>query len=201
MRQVFLGHAWAVFGGAAVFAATAALAEPHRYELDPEHTTLAFTVHHLGFADTLGVFTDVAGTFTYDMDTQALSDLTVTVQTASIESFNAARDEHVRNPDFLNVAQLPVMTFTADGGTPISETTGTVTGTLTLLGQSRPLTLDVTLNKAGPYPFGHQRFVLGISARTSVKRSDFGMTYAVAGDIVGDQVDVIIETEAMRIED
>ncbi|EFO33766.1 protein YceI [Roseibium sp. TrichSKD4] len=176
-----------------------ARAEPHRYELDPEHTTVAFTVKHIGFADTLGLFTNVQGEFVYDMETQELSDLNVTVETPSVGTFNAARDNHVRNKDFLDAEKHPVMIFTADTGTPTSETEGTVSGMLQLRGNSVPLTLDVTLNRAAEYPFGHKRFVLGISARGTLKRSDFGMTYAVDNGLVGDDVNIIIETEAMRM--
>ena len=182
-------------------ATSQALAEPHRYEIDPTHTTISFLVDHIGYADTLGLFLEFEGGFTYDMETQELSDVEITVQTASVESFNEARDNHVRNQDFLNVEAFPVMTFTAEGGTPQSDTTGTVEGNLTLLGQTHPLLLDVTLNKAADYPFGHQRFTLGISARGTVQRSAYGMTYAVDNGLVGDEVQLIIETEAMRIED
>ncbi|MEL7525609.1 MAG: YceI family protein [Pseudomonadota bacterium] len=185
---------------ALALAATPALAEPHRYELDPTHTTIAFMVDHIGYADTLGVFLEFEGGFTYDMDTQELSDVEITVQTASVQSFNEARDNHVRNKDFLDVEQFPVMTFTADGGTPASDTTGTVTGNLTLLGKTQPLTLDVTLKKAADYPFGHKRFTLGISARGTVERSAYGMNYAVENGFVGDEVQLIIETEAMRVD-
>ena len=181
-------------------AATPALSEPHRYELDPTHTTIAFMVDHLGYADTLGLFLEFEGGFTYDMETQELSDVSVTVKTASVESFNDARDNHVRNKDFLDVEQFPVMSFTASGGTPASDTNGTVEGELTLLGQTQPLTLDVTLKKAADYPFGHSRFTLGISARGTVVRSQYGMNYAVDNGFVGDEVQLIIETEAMRVE-
>ncbi|MTI44315.1 polyisoprenoid-binding protein YceI [Roseibium hamelinense] len=176
-----------------------AYAAPFKYELDPAHTSVAFLVDHLGYAKTLGFFQDVSGSFVYDLETQVLSDVEITVKTASVESFNEARDNHVRNSDFLNVAEFPAMTFTADGGTPSTDTTGTVTGTLTLLGQSQPLELDVTLNKAFEYPFGHGRFTLGLSVRGTLLRSDFGMTYAVDNGFVGDNVDIIIETEAMRM--
>jgi len=181
-------------------ASTPALAEPHRYELDPEHTTIAFLVDHLGYAETLGLFLEFEGGFTYDMETRELSDLSVTVKTASVNSFNEARDGHVRSKDFLNVEAFPVMTFTAASGTPKSDTEGTVEGTLTLLGQSHPLQLDVSLNKAARYPFGHGRFTLGISARGTVTRSQYGMTYAVDNGFVGDEVQLILETEAMRVE-
>ncbi|MCV0424075.1 MAG: YceI family protein [Roseibium sp.] len=195
MTRLFAGIAALTLG------ATAALGEPHRYELDPEHTTIAFLVDHLGYADTLGLFLTFEGGFTYDMDTQDLSDVIITVQTASVESFNEARDGHVRSGDFLNVETFPVMTFTATGGTPTSATTGTVEGELNLLGQTHPLTLDVTLNKAAKYPFGHGRFTLGLSARGTVTRSAYGMTYAVDNGFVGDEVQLILETEAMRIDE
>lgn len=177
-----------------------AFAEPHRYELDPEHTTVAFTVQHLSYADTLGVFGEVSGGFTYDMETQELSDVTVTVSSASLNTLNEARDNHVRSGDFLAVDDHPTITFVADGGTPESETEGTVTGTLTLLGETQPLTLNVSLVGEGPYPFGHERFVLGVSARGSLNRSDFGMSYGVDNGLVGDEVQLLIETEAMRVE-
>lgn len=179
---------------------TPAWAEPHRYELDPTHTVVSFTIEHIGYSDTLGIFGDVEGTFTYDMDTQQLSALEVRVATPSVDTFNDARDGHVRNADFLNVSAHPVMTFTADSGDAASDTAGSVTGDLTILGVTRPLTLDVTLNKAAEYPFGHRRFTLGISATGSLNRSAFGMAYGVDNGLVGDQVDIVIETEAMRME-
>ena len=180
--------------------AAPAMAEPARYELDPEHTTVAFLVDHVGYAATLGQFAEVEGTFTYDEETQELSELSVTVTTASVTTLHEARDAHVRSDDFLGVEAYPQMTFRADGGTPQDEASGTVTGELTLLGETRPLTLEVTLNKAGEYPFGHGRFVLGVSARAAIDRSDFGMTYGVENGLVGDRVEIVIETEAMRIE-
>ncbi len=188
--------------GALALAATAlpVQAAPERYELDPEHTTVAFLIAHVGYAATLGRFTEVEGGFTYDRETQELTDLTVTVNTDSLDTDNDARDGHVKSGDFLDTGAHPTMTFTAEGGTPASADKGTVEGTLTLLGQARPLVLDVTLNKAGAYPFGHKRFVLGISGRGSVKRSDYGMTYGVANGLVGDTVSLIIETEGMRME-
>ena len=185
---------------AATFAAASAYAEPAQYELDPAHTTVYFTIDHVGFAGTLGIFGDVSGTFTYDMETQDLSDVAVTITAASVNTFNEARDGHVRNGDFLDVAAHPEITFTADGGTASSETAGSVTGDLTILGQTQPVTLNVTLNRAAEYPFGHKRFVLGLSLDGTINRSDFGMTYAVDNGLVGDQVDIRVETEAMRID-
>jgi polyisoprenoid-binding protein YceI len=181
-------------------AASAAQADMARYELDPDHTTVYFTISHIGYADTLGIFGEVSGGFAYDADTRELGAVEVTIAAESINTFHRERDQHVRNSDFLDVSQYPEITFTANGGEAASATSGTVTGDLTILGQTRPVTLSVTLNKAAPYPFGHGREVLGLSLETEIRRSEFGMTYGVANGLVGDVVDINIETEAMKVE-
>jgi len=78
-----------------------ALAAPAQYELDPTHTTVMFTIDHVGYAATIGVFGEVAGTFTYDMDTQDLSNVQVAIAADSVNTFLEARDGHVRKRDFL----------------------------------------------------------------------------------------------------
>lgn len=178
----------------------AAQAEMARYELDPSHTAIYFTIDHVGYAKTLGIFPGVEGSFQYDTETQELGDVTVTIDAASVDTFHDGRNEHVRDADFLDVSNHPEITFTANGGTATSDTDGTVDGDLTILGETQPVTLDVTLNKADTYPFGHERFVLGLSMDTSIQRSNFGMTYGVENGLVGDTVDIKIETEAMRME-
>lgn len=185
---------------AGVVFSSATFAAPAQYELDPDHTGIMFTVDHVGYAGTFGHFLEATGSFTYDMETQTLSDVNVVIQSASLETFNDARDNHVQSGDFLNVSAHPEITFTATGGTPQSDTAGTVTGDLTILGQTQPMTLDVTLNKAAEYPFGHKRFVLGLSLRGELQRSAFGMTYGVENGLVGDTVSIQIETEAMRMD-
>lgn len=185
---------------AAAIGAAPVWSEPARYELDPEHTVVAFMVGHVGYSNVLGIFATVEGGFTYNTETQELSDLEVTMASDSFDTFLDARDEHVSSDDFLAVETHPTITFTADGGEPASDTQGTVTGELTLLGETNPLTLDVVLNKAEDYPFGHGRFTLGLTARGSLMRSDYGMTYGVENGLVGDEVRIIIETEAMRMD-
>ncbi len=178
----------------------AAQAEMTRYEIDPEHTVVAFFVDHVGYARVLGRFTDISGDFMYDPETRELGAVEVRVGTGSVASDHAARDGHVREGDFLDVAAHPEMVFVASGGTAASDTTGTVIGTLSLLGQENPLTLDVTLNKVAAYPFGHRRETVGLSARGTMMRSDWGMNYGVANGLVGDAVEIIIEVEAIAAE-
>lgn len=106
----------------------------------------------------------------------------------------------MRKKDFLWAEEHPVIRFTGTGAKPTGERTGIVSGDLTIRGVTRPVTLDVTWNRSGRYPFGDKHYAIGISARTTVKRSDFGMTYALEGDMVGDDVEILLEFEAIRQE-
>lgn len=173
-------------------------AEPARYELDPAHTTIAFLVEHIGYANTLGQFLQASGGYTFDADTGTLTALRVDVDTGSVDTHHAARDRHLKSGDFLGVEDHPAMTFTAGGARQTGESTFVVTGELTLLGTTRPLTLDATVNKRAPYPIGDRAEVMGVSARGMLKRSEFGMTYGVADNLVGDDVQIVIEIEARR---
>lgn len=169
-----------------------------KFSLDASHTTIAFLIEHIGYARTLGQFSESSGTFGFDPQTRQISDVSIMVQTASVNSGNEARDKHVRNKDFLNVKKFPTMQFTAQSGSIDESGEGILNGELTLLDTTQPLALNIKLNKADNYPFGHKKFTLGISARAELKRSDYGMQYGVANGLVGDIVELIIETEAMQ---
>lgn len=181
---------------ALLFSPMAAKAEPVTFDLDPTHTTVAFWVDHIGYARTLGWFTEVTGSFAYDAEANTVSDIRVEVNPASVFTNDKRRDDHVRNKDFLHVEEFPAIVFTASSGEVTGETTGVISGELQLLGETRPVSVEVTLNKDEAYPFGHKKRTLGISAEAVVKRSEFGMDYALGG-IVGDEVTVMIEVEAI----
>ncbi|MGF1561224.1 MAG: YceI family protein [Geminicoccaceae bacterium] len=178
----------------------AAHAEPARYDVDPEHASVAFEVTHLDYYTQVGMFTDVAGGFTFDPETQSLSDLEVVIQTESVFTGLEKRDEHLRSADFLNIGEFPEMTFTMTDAQAVSETEGTVTGDLTLLGVTKPVTLNVTLNKVAVYPFGHGKETVGIDATTTITRSEFGMSYFAQPGGVGDQIPIQIGLEAIIAE-
>ena len=189
----------------ALLTAGAANAAPKKYVIDPAHLSIGFLVDHAGYADILGMFRKATGEVTYDEETKTLSAATVTIDTESVFSNHEKRDEHLRSPDFLNTGEFPEMTFTLTGASATGDNTGTVEGELELLGRKHPVTLDVTLNKAAEYPFGgglfgSKPYALGISARGSFKRSTYGMTYGVEQGWVGDDVELIIEFEAVRQE-
>ncbi|OLO03906.1 YceI family protein [Salinicola socius] len=191
-----------------VFAATLALivsgaistaqAEPKRFEIDPDHFTIAFMVDHMGYENLLGQFLKGEGSFVYDRETQTLSEADVTIQAASVFTNLDARDHHVRGGDFLDAEDHPRLHFVATDFEPSSSTTGTLNGELTMLGRTEPVTLDVTLNKDEVYPFGHGRPTLGLSVRGALDRSDWGMDYGVGNGMVGDHVTLIFELEALE---
>ncbi len=176
-----------------------AQAAPARYEIDPAHFSVGFLVHHIGYADTLGMFLKGGGSFTFDETAPAVSDIEVTIQADSVFTNHDRRDKHVKGSDFLDVGDHPEIRFVGREARPTGENSGEVTGDLTILGVTRPITLEVTKNKIGDYPFGAgPPYVVGVSVRGTVKRSEFGMTYAVENGWVGDEVELIIEFEAIR---
>ncbi|MBA1149141.1 YceI family protein [Ectothiorhodospiraceae bacterium WFHF3C12] len=180
-------------------AAGSASAEPRTFRIDPAHFSIGFLVEHVGYADTLGMFETARGEFVYDEENRELHSGRVEITASSVYTNHAERDEHLRGEDFLHVDEHPDIVFEATGfEADEGANTGELTGRLTMLGQTRPVTLDVTLNKAAEYPFGHGEYTLGVSARATIRRSEWGMTYAVENGLVGDRVDLILEFEAIR---
>lgn len=168
------------------------------FEIDPNHTNVVFMVDHLGYSNLIGDFNDIAGTFVFDQDNVADSKVELVIQAASIDTDHEARDEHLRSPDFLNVEEFPEITFVSTAIEQTGDNTGKITGDLTILGEARPVTLDVTFNSVAPHPipFYEGVIVAGFSARAQVNRIDHGMTYGQGG--IGDVLDLIIEVEGHK---
>jgi len=175
-------------------------AQPAPYQLDPEHITVAFLVAHIGYAKVLGQFSSVAGSFRFDEAAGTIGDVEIIVETASVSTGHEARDRHLRSDDFLASERYPRMRFVAEGARRTGERTFEIEGQLELRGTTRPLTLAATLNKSGEYPLGDRAHVIGVSARGTLQRSEFGMTYAVDNGWVGDDVELLIELEARKSE-
>lgn len=154
--------------------ASNAMAAPETYEIDPTHSFINFSISHLGFSFLQGRFNDISGSFVYDADNPRANSITVEVKTASIDSNHAERDKHLRGKDFLNVDKYPTATFKTTSFEPKGED-GVLTGDLTLHGVTKPITIDVTFVGAGKDPWGGYR--RGYSGKTTIKRSDWGMTY------------------------
>ncbi|MDM0076562.1 YceI family protein [Variovorax sp. J2P1-59] len=177
--------------------ASRARAEPARYELDPNHITVAFMVDHLGYAKVLGMFRAARGSYSFDESTGTLGNVRIEVDTQSVFSNYARRDQHLKSADFLNASEFPRMVFTAATARRTGDRSFEIPGQLELLGRPQPLTLTATWNKSGPSPID-KVYTMGVSARGSFKRSSFGMNYGVSNEWVGDEVPLIIEFEAQR---
>jgi polyisoprenoid-binding protein YceI len=189
--------ALAIAAACLVAFAAPARAEPARYELDPDHITVAFLVDHLGYAKVLGQFRAARGSYRFDEATGALAEVRIEIDTQSVFSNHARRDQHLKSADFLNAAEFPRMVFTAASAKRSGERDFEIAGQLEMLGRAQPLTLTATWNKSGPSPLD-KAYTMGVSARGSFKRSSYGMNYGVANGWVGDEVPLIIEFEARR---
>ena len=186
--------------GASLIAATLATptvtqAAPADYEIDMAHTFVLFDVSHLGFSTMPGRFAEFSGEMTFDDENIENSTVAITINTASVDTYHAKRDEHLRSPDFFNAAEFPEMTFSSTAVKKTGDNTAQLMGDLTLLGVTKPVTLELTLNKAGVHPF-NKKTVAGFTAKGVIKRSDFGMKYGVPN--IGDDISLRLELEAIK---
>lgn len=173
--------------------APAAFAAPEKFLLDKPHTQVIFVVNHMGFSHSYGKFTDYEGAIALDTATPADSSVEVTIKTASLDLDDDKWNEHMKGKDFFDVEKFPTMTFKSTKVEVTGEKTANVTGDLTLLGVTKPVTLAVTQNGLGKHPM-KDVMATGFSGTATIKRSDFGMGYGIP--MVGDDVKVIIEVEA-----
>jgi polyisoprenoid-binding protein YceI len=172
-----------------------ARAEIEAYEFELPHTRVLFSVGHLGFSNSHGMFRDIEGGFEFNRSEPEKSKIDVTIKTASVDMGDAPWDKAVKGADYLNAEKFPVMSFVSRKIAITGDKTGRITGDLTLLGVTKPVTLDVTFNKADKHPFSG-KYVAGFSADGSINRSDFGMTSSIP--FVSDKVDIRIEVEGIR---
>lgn len=178
-------------------------AEMERWVIDEEHFAVGFLVDHIGFARVLGMFLRAEGHFLYNPETMEIGGGEWVIHTDSVFSNHDKRDEHLRGSDFLDVERYPRMVFRPQSWTPTADGAGRLTGSLELLGQTRPVTLDARINKIGRYPLPlgglfSRPEVLGASLRGTIRRSEWGMTYGVSRGLVGDEIELILEFEAQR---
>lgn len=164
------------------------------FNVDHDHTSLLFKINHLGVSNTVGRFNDFSGSFSLDTKDPAKSNISLTIQTASVDSGVKKRDDHLRSPDFFDATTFPTMTFVGKTYKKVSDTVFEVTGDFTLHGVTKPLTITVSKVGEGNDPWGG--FRQGWSTSFTVKRSDFGMNFMQGG--IGDVVTINVEVEGVR---
>lgn len=162
------------------------------YKLDPMHTIITWHINHFGFSNFSGKFMNVDGNLLLDEKNPENSKLSVTIPIAEINSGIAKLDKNLKSSDFFDVEKFPTASFVSNNIELICDKTAIVNGTLTLHGVSKPIALNVTLNKIGRNIF--QTKTAGFSATAVINRSDFGMTSYLPG--LSDEVSLEIEIEA-----
>lgn len=176
----------------AIFFCTFSAHATEIYKFDTNHTSINWSANHFGFSSPSGKFTDVDGTLTLDEASPQNSLVEIIIKTDSISTGNSKFDEHLKSPDFFYTEKFPTAKFVSTSVTPFGKTSAKVQGNLTLLGITKPVTLNVKVNKIGLNPI-NQKKTAGFSATTSIKRSQFGMEFGLPG--ISDEVKIAIESE------
>ncbi|MGP1276555.1 MAG: YceI family protein [Caulobacterales bacterium] len=194
MKTVFAAASLAAFLTAPMLGG-AALAEPVAYEFDRTHTAIRASWDHLGLSRQSIYFTDYEGVLLLDLEEPENSTVDVTFNLA--DGFWVGADQerfenHLESADLFNTAEHPTARFVATSFETEDGQTGTMTGDLTLLGQTHPVSLNVTLNFSGPHPMS-ERQTAGFSASGTLVRSEWGLGYAAP--FVSDEIELSIETE------
>ena len=166
------------------------------WQFDPFHTQVEFAAKHLGMMTVRGHFPEVNATGHIDPDNPEASSAEVTIETASIRTHNSQRDNDLRSSNFLEVDKSPTITFKSTAIEPAGTDRYTMTGDLTIKGNTHPVALNVV--KYGEFNdpmMGHR---IGYSAEGQINRKDFGLTFNMMLDgkwIVSDEVQILIEGE------
>lgn len=139
------------------------------------HAAINFKIPHLGFSWLTGRFNKFSGNFSYDPEEPEKARISLTIDTASIDSNHAERDKHLRNKDFLHAQQFPKASFVSTSYEENSDGSGSLTGNLTLRGVTKPITISVQKVGAGHDPWGGYR--QGFSGTTKLTLKDFGINF------------------------
>ncbi len=170
------------------------------WQIDYTHSDISFTVRHMMISKVNGRFTDWSGTIDFDPENPANSTVDVTVQLASVDTREQQRDDHLRSPDFFNVAAYPEMHFKSTGVEQDGDDEGKLHGELTIRGITKPVVLDVEYAGQAKSPWGTTS--AGFSATATINRKDWELTWNQAletgGVLVGEKIKIEIELELVQ---
>lgn len=165
-----------------------------KYILDPNHTYVLWHIEHLGFSTQIGKWY-AKGFIMLDQENPKNSKVEATIDVATITTGLPELDEHLKGPSFFDIKKYPSATFVSQSVDILDKNTAKVNGTLTLHGVAKPVTLVVTLNKVGKSLINN-KMTAGFSAKTELKRSDFGINTLLPN--LGDNVTIEIGAEAYK---
>ncbi len=170
------------------------------WNIDASHSEVQFKVRHLMISNVKGEFQKFSGVLNFDEKNPSKSTVEVTIDANSVDTGDKKRDDHLRNPDFLDTKKFPTLTFKS---TKVTKKKGgfKVQGNLTIHGVTKSVVLDVEgPTKSVKDPWGNTK--RGVSATTKISRKDFGLTYNAAletgGVVIGDEVKISIDAELAK---
>lgn len=191
MRLVKLPLALAVLA----LAVLASPADADTWTLDRNHSQVGFSVRHL-LTPVPGSFDTFEGRIEYDAENPGASTVEVTVDTASIDTDNERRDNHLRSADFFDAANHPTLTFKSKKVAPLGENSLAVTGDLTIRGVTKEVTVPVEV-------LGVMGDKAGFLTEFTIDRKDYGVLWNRAldqgGSLLADEVKIVLTIEADRV--
>lgn len=179
---------------ATLLGGTAAHADDYVIDTEGAHAFVQFKISHLGYSWLLGRFNDFEGNFSYDESNPENASVSVTIDTASIDSNHAERDKHLRSDDFLHVDEYPQASFESTSYQPNGDGTGTLTGKFTLHGVTKDINIDVKEIGAGPDPWGG--FRRGFEGGVTLTLADYGIDYDLGP--ASREVEIFLSIEGIR---
>ena len=180
----------------AVGMSTAAQAEEYAFDIKGQHAFIQFKIKHLGYSWLLGSFQKFDGKFTYDEAHPANNKVSVTIDTASLDTNHAERNKHLRSADFFDVETFPTATFTSTSYEATGKDSGIVHGTLNLRGVNKDIAIEVSQVGTGPDPWGGYR--RGFEGHTTLHLSDYNMKKAGMLGPLAENVDMYLSIEGVR---
>ncbi|MEU7059823.1 YceI family protein [Streptomyces sp. NPDC046197] len=170
------------------------------YTIDPAHSTFGFVARHAMVTNVKGKFNDFTGTLHLDGTDPTKSTASIDVTMDSIDTGSADRDGHLKSSDFFKTDEFPKMTFRSTKAEALGGDDYRITGDLTILGVTKPLTIHLEFNGGAKDPFGNER--VGFEGKAEILRSDWGLTWNAAletgGVLVSDKIKLNFDISAIK---
>ncbi len=177
-----------------LFSTISAAADQYQIDTKGMHASIQFKIKHLGYSWLKGRFEKFSGDFSYDPKQISNSEVSVTIDTASVNSNHAERDKHLRSDDFLDVKKFPTATFKSDSITEQADGSLKIKGQLNLHGVTKTIEIQASKVGEGKDPWGGYR--AGFSGTTRLKLADYGITYNLGP--ASTHVELNLEIEGVR---
>lgn len=185
---------------AALFCSVALPVAAETYQIDKTHSHIGFTVRHMGVSSVRGEFTEYSADFEVDENNLADSSIVLEIDAASIDTDEKDRDDHLRSPDFLDVANHPKIVFESKSIEKVGEGAFRAQGDLTIHGVTKEVILDLEVGGPIKDPWGNMR--IGIEGRVTIDRQDYEVNFSKIMDngglLVGNDVKIDFALEGMR---